>query len=585
MFRSESGCDAGFVRIASGLTGSSYSDTAVANDRTYSYRVVAHGTDNAACSAPPTECQSATPRLRGCTGPPTIGAAATPADHQVQVSWSNGTPASTSFNVYRAVGTCAAPGPFTRAASHVSGSTYLDSPVSGGVTWAYVVAGLDDTGTCESYLSGCVEASPSGACTLAPSFAGVAAVGDPSVSTCTLAVSWEAATAHCGGPATYDVFRSTSPDFVPTAANRIATGVTGTSFQDTGVLQYGTTYYYAVRAVDSAIGQSEANTVRLSGTPTGPLILPVTLVDTFEATDGFDLDGWTHSVLSGSTDWNWSPAVAQSGTHSWHAGGSGFTSDRALVSPTIEPGADTVLSFWHTYAFESCFDGGVLDVSSDGGAWTPVPAGAFLAGGYDGTIFNSGNPLGGRPAWCGGSVGTMTQVRVSLGSWAGHAIRVRWHMGEDSSTAYEGWYVDSATFENAQVDNACRPSPPAALDFHTAVPCRLVDTRGAAGPNGGPALQPGQSRSFLLAGSCGIPATARAVSVNLTVVDPGAGGNLGLFPADQVYTGSSSINFQAGLTRANNAVIPLSAGGAIQVRANTGAPAHFVLDVNGWFEE
>jgi hypothetical protein len=524
----------------------------------------------------------------GCTGAPAIGATSTPADHQVQVSWGNGAPASASFNVYRALGTCTAPGPFTRIATGVAGSPYLDGPVSGGVTWAYRVSGRDATGICESDLSDCAQASPAGTCTLAPTFAGVAAVGSPIASTCDLSVTWAAATVHCGGPATYDVFRSTSPDFVPSAANRIATGVPGTSYQDAGELHYGTLYYYIVRAVDSATGQPDANTVRRSGTPVGPLVLPLTVADTFEAPDGFDLDGWTHSVLSGSKDWQLSQVASQDGTHSWHAGGDGFTAHRVLESPAVTAGPNTVLSFWHTYRFESCFDGGLLEISTDGGAWTYVSAGAFLAGGYTGTIFTNGNPLGGQKAWCQGAIGSMTQVRVDLSAWAGHEVRVRWHMGEDSSTALDGWYVDSVAFQNAVVENGCHPSPPPPVDFYTMAPCRLVDTRDATGPNGGPALQPGQIRTFLLAGSCGIPAgplAARALSVNITVVGPASGGNLILFPADQAPPVASSINFQAGQNRANNALVTLSAGGEIQVQSNTGAPVHFVLDVNGWFQE
>src|SRR5204863_8049945 len=52
------------------------------------------------------------------------------------------------------------------------------------------------------------------------------------------------------------------------------------------------------------------------------------------------------------------------------------------------------------------------------------------------------------------------------------------------------------------------------LRFHTLVPCRLLDTRDAAGPYGGPLLGAGASRSFDLTGRCGIPADAAAVSLN-----------------------------------------------------------------------
>jgi hypothetical protein len=62
-------------------------------------------------------------------------------------------------------------------------------------------------------------------------------------------------------------------------------------------------------------------------------------------------------------------------------------------------------------------------------------------------------------------------------------------------------------------------------------------------------------------------------------------GDLILFPADQAPPVASSINFQTGQNRANNALVTLSAGGAIQVKSNTSAPVHLVLDVNGWFQE
>ena len=47
--------------------------------------------------------------------------------------------------------------------------------------------------------------------------------------------------------------------------------------------------------------------------------------------------------------------------------------------------------------------------------------------------------------------------------------------------------------------------------FYTVTPCRLIDTRNAAGPYSGPSLATGGTRSFVLAGPgspCGIPAGA-----------------------------------------------------------------------------
>ncbi len=59
VYRNESGCNATFTRIASGVTGTTLVDTALANGTTYYYEVVAYPAGNLACSAPPTTCSSA----------------------------------------------------------------------------------------------------------------------------------------------------------------------------------------------------------------------------------------------------------------------------------------------------------------------------------------------------------------------------------------------------------------------------------------------------------------------------------------------------------------------------------------------
>src|SRR4030095_4621950 len=69
------------------------------------------------------------------------------------------------------------------------------------------------------------------------------------------------------------------------------------------------------------------------------------------------------------------------------------------------------------------------------------------------------------------------------------------------------------------------------LTYYTLAPCRVVDTRAPDGPLGGPGLVGQVDRVFPLVGSCGIPPNARAVSLNVTVTQPQAAGNLRLYPA------------------------------------------------------
>jgi hypothetical protein len=123
-------------------------------------------------------------------------------------------------------------------------------------------------------------------------------------------------------------------------------------------------------------------------------------------------------------------------------------------------------------------------------------------------------------------------------------------------------------------------------DFHTLTPCRIADTRDPPGPLGGPALVAGLPRSFPVAGVCGVPVTAKAVVVNVTAVGPTAEGFLTLYPAGGSPPSTSTLNFRAGIVRANNAVARLGGGGQIAVAYVASGPAttHFVLDVSGYFE-
>jgi len=121
--------------------------------------------------------------------------------------------------------------------------------------------------------------------------------------------------------------------------------------------------------------------------------------------------------------------------------------------------------------------------------------------------------------------------------------------------------------------------------FYSLTPCRVVDTRNPAGARGGPALAAGTARSFAMAGACGIPASAWAVSMNVTVTQPTAAGNVRLFPGGTPMPASSTLNYAAGLTRANNAVIALGDAGDLTAFASQASGStHLVLDVNGYFE-
>jgi hypothetical protein len=401
-------------------------------------------------------------------GSPAIGTATATAPNQITVTWSDGAPSSALFRVERALGTCAAPGTFTQIATGLAGSPYVDNTVSGGSTYAYRVTGTDPSNVCASAASSCVQATATGACTLAPSFAGVATATNAGTATCGINLAWSAATPTCAGPVSYNVYRSTTAGFTPGVGNQIATGVSGTSYSDTSPLTGGTVYHYEVHAVDSSNATEEANTVEKSAAPTGPVAVG-TFTEIFESAGGFDNAGWSTALLSGANPWAWSTAQAQSPTHSWFSDSHTAVSQRVLTSPEFVIQPTTTMSFWHTFALEGtiaqCFDAATLETSSSGGPWTVMPDANFTAGGFNGTT-NAGfaNPLAGKRAWCSGTIGALTQVTLNLASFSGQTLRLRFDEGDDSSAQGTGWFVDSVTLTNVGTAGACVPSPVELLD-------------------------------------------------------------------------------------------------------------------------
>lgn len=134
---------------------------------------------------------------------------------------------------------------------------------------------------------------------------------------------------------------------------------------------------------------------------------------------------------------------------------------------------------------------------------------------------------------------------------------------------------------------ACAPQPPA-MSFHTLTPCRVSDSRQSGNSTyGGPAFVAGEQRTITFHGICGIPATAKSVSLNVTVTGGTASGLLRLFPGHDGVPSGSAINWRAGQTRGNNIIVPLSfdSRGHLTVQAEmlTGQ-VHVILDVNGYFQ-
>jgi hypothetical protein len=127
-------------------------------------------------------------------------------------------------------------------------------------------------------------------------------------------------------------------------------------------------------------------------------------------------------------------------------------SDKRLDSPTISffGGCCAQLSFRHNFNLEASadpnigFDGGLLEISQDGGnTFRDILAagGSFVMGGYNRTIATDrGSPIAGRQAWSGNSQGFITTV-VNFPLYG--MSKLRWRMASDNSGSGDGWRIDT----------------------------------------------------------------------------------------------------------------------------------------------
>jgi hypothetical protein len=123
------------------------------------------------------------------------------------------------------------------------------------------------------------------------------------------------------------------------------------------------------------------------------------------------------------------------------------------------------------------------------------------------------------------------------------------------------------------------------FQFYPIVPCRVFDTREAAGPTGGAAIPPFSTRNFQVRGKCGVPTTARAASFNVTITDPTQNSHLTLWPSNASRPNVSTINFTPrDPALANGAVIPLGTATADLSVFNAEGYVHVILDVTGYFQ-
>ncbi len=404
--------------------------------------------------------------LEDCAAPPAPGplTLTTSADQQVQVSWGS-VPGAIRYNVVRSFGSCPA-GPWVPVGTALSGTTFLDTTVSGGVRYSYqVTAASDAAAACVSPRSPCADVVPTGECTLPPEFRGVtdaASAGNPA---CAVTLSWNPATTRCLGDVRYNVYRSPTGGFTPGPGNRIARCVIGTGYTDAAALASGTTYYYSVRAEDRTSGHAgpcgggneDANGVEVSASPDGPPII---------GTFGDDAGDTGVAKLAGTQGWIGAATGGNVGPRVYTVASSeGVCADLTTPPLTLaDPGQGPLLSFAtrHDLEFdpEGLFgaEGSIGQVEIATGPafdnWTRLPLAPDYPTFVDFTLINCTSTLDGMTYFTSVAPSYLA-YGASLANWGGGDVRIRFHVSGDYFYPTGNWWIDDVRVTQTLVPDAC----------------------------------------------------------------------------------------------------------------------------------
>jgi fibronectin type 3 domain-containing protein len=221
-----------YATLASGLTSTSYNDTSAVNETTYYYLVTATNLGGESESSPEVSATPVTPPVAPA------GLAATSGDASASLAW-NSVAGASGYRLKRAT---TSGGPYALV-TESTGTSFADTGLTNGTTYYYVLSAYNAGG--ESANSSPVSAEPQAVPDAPTGLAATAA------SSSKINLAWNTVS----GANSYAVKRATTTGGPYTT---LATGLTATSFNDTG-LTSATTYYYVVTATSNG-GESATST-------------------------------------------------------------------------------------------------------------------------------------------------------------------------------------------------------------------------------------------------------------------------------------------------------------------------------------
>ncbi len=155
-------------------------------------------------------------------------------------------------------------------------------------------------------------------------------------------------------------------------------------------------------------------------------------------------DNWELADLVGNVLWERNDTTPYAGDLSWYVRNPSSQQDQVLriFEPITVSGTKPGLRFFTQYDTEAGWDGGIVEVSTNGTTWEKVDS-KFFRGGYRGEIDENGSAalLGVNSYW-GQSDGYQEQI-VDLGEYLGEDIFFRFRFVADTEVGGRGWWVDN----------------------------------------------------------------------------------------------------------------------------------------------
>ncbi|MGJ8663061.1 MAG: S8 family serine peptidase [Marinicella sp.] len=372
----------------------------------------------------------------------------------VELTWDEVSSAN-EYEIFRSNGTCATMEPGSmRYISSSSSADFIDASTSGGYNYAYQVRAVNSGFV--SQFSNCTDITSTQTCLIPPQFnATESSVANNVGASCGIDLTWTAASSNCPNVSdiSYNIYRSTSHNFVTGAGNLLTTVNNDTVFSDSTVLP-GQPYFYRIEAVNN--GNSSDQSPELASTPLGNPSSNVGQVSD-------DADNSLLMNLSGT--WSVSNDRSSNGTLSYRStyeGANTYTSNNCsrMTSPMLSiPNSGTPsIDYQAWFEIEAEWDGVVVEISTDGGAnWVDLPP----VGGYPSDFSQTLNPpINGceyptTQGAFGGDSSNFDAFSHDLSAYLGDTVQIRWSFSTDPGFEVEGFYIDEINYNDINTFDAC----------------------------------------------------------------------------------------------------------------------------------